>query len=83
MSREEAREILDLPQDKVIVSALGFVTRNKFIDRSLASLARIKPLVPEFHFVLAGERRIQEYDVDSDILASGLAKPGHLYRLYR
>ena len=73
VSREEAREILDLPQDKVIVSALGFVTRNKFIDRSLASLARIKPLVPEFHFVLAGERRIQEYDVDSDILASGLA----------
>lgn len=48
------------------------MTRPKLIDRSLASLARIRDHVPEFRLVIAGERRPHEYDVDADIAASGM-----------
>lgn len=72
IGRNDARRALGLPQDTLIISALGFVTRPKLIDRALASLARIRHLVPDFRLVIAGEKRPHEYDVDADIAASGL-----------
>lgn len=73
ISREDARRRLGLPESQLIISALGFVTRPKLIDRSLASLARIRAHVPDFSLVIAGERRPHEYDVNADIAASGLS----------
>lgn len=72
VTRSEARSRLGLPQDAVLVTALGFITRPKLIDRVLKSLARLQDTLPDFRFVLAGERRIHEYNVDADIRNSGL-----------
>lgn len=74
VSRTVAREQLGLPQEPVLITALGFITRPKMIDKVLASLARLQDRLPDFRLVLAGERRPHEYDVDADVLRSGLAR---------
>jgi hypothetical protein len=68
-----ARRRLGLPPDATLVTALGFVTRPKLVAETLASLARLAPGLSDFRFVLAGQRRPAEYDVDADIASSGLA----------
>jgi len=73
LSRQEARSQLGLPQNEIIVTAVGFVTRAKQIPMTLAALSSLRGLVGGFRFVLAGERRPDEYDVDADIANSGLA----------
>ncbi len=54
------------------MTALGFVTRAKQIPLALSALASLRGRVPPFRFILAGERRPDEYDVDADIARSGL-----------
>jgi glycosyltransferase involved in cell wall biosynthesis len=73
LSRREARSQLGLPQNEIIVTAVGFVTRAKQIPMTLAALSSLRGQVASFRFVLAGERRPDEYDVDADIANSGLA----------
>lgn len=68
-----ARRQLGLPLDATLVTALGFITRPKLIAETLASLARLAGRLPDVRFVLAGQRRPAEYDVDADIARSGLA----------
>lgn len=72
LTRESARQQLGLPTEAIIVTALGFIAKPKLIDRILASLVRLAPQVPDFCFVLAGQRKPAEYDVDRDIAASGM-----------
>ncbi len=73
LSRREARRELGLPQDEVIVTAVGFVKRAKQIPMTLAALSSLRGQIGGFRFVLAGERQPDEYDVDADITDSGLA----------
>ncbi|HEY5049176.1 MAG TPA: glycosyltransferase [Rhizomicrobium sp.] len=70
--KQVARSQLGLPQNDIIVTAVGFVTRAKQIALTLAALSSLRGKVGPFRFVLAGERRPLEYDVDADIAASGL-----------
>lgn len=72
-SRLAARKRMGLPADELIVTAIGFVTRAKQIPLTLAALGTIRDQVPPFRFVLGGERRPDEYDVDADIARSGLS----------
>lgn len=74
ISRKEARLRLGLPEDAVLITALGFVSGAKMIGSILASLGRIGHQLPDFRFVIAGQRRPHEYDVDKDIRASGIAE---------
>lgn len=72
LSKQAARAQIGLPQDEIIVTALGFVTRAKQIALTLECLAALEGDVPSFRFVLAGEKRAAEYDVDADIASCGL-----------
>jgi glycosyltransferase involved in cell wall biosynthesis len=73
LSKQAARSQLGLPQDETIVTAVGFVTRAKQIQMTLSALSSLRGQVGRFRFVLAGERRPDEYDVDADIAKSQLA----------
>lgn len=72
VSKASARRQLGLPTNETLVLAPGFVTRAKQIPKVLAALGSLRGRVPPFRFVLAGERRPEEYDVDADIAQSGL-----------
>jgi hypothetical protein len=72
LSKSAAREQLGLPADGLLVTAAGFVTRAKQISMTLKALASLRGRVPPFKFVLAGERQVNEYDVDADIDRLGL-----------
>jgi len=73
LTKAAARRQLGLPAGEIVVTALGFVTRAKQIPLVLAALGNLRGKVPAFRFVLAGERRPDEYDVDADIAESGLS----------
>jgi glycosyltransferase involved in cell wall biosynthesis len=73
LSKQVVRAELGLPADDIIVTAVGFVTRAKQISMTLAALAALRGHAPRFRFVMAGERRPDEYDVDTDIEKSGLS----------
>ncbi|MGD0193151.1 MAG: glycosyltransferase [Rhizomicrobium sp.] len=73
LSKQAVRAELGLPANEIIVTAVGFVTRAKQIPMTLTALASLRGRAPQFRFVLAGERRPDEYDVDVDIERSGLS----------
>jgi glycosyltransferase involved in cell wall biosynthesis len=73
LSKQSARTELGLPIAELIVTAIGFVTRAKQIPMTLDALSSLRGQVPRFRFILAGERRPEEYDVDADIAKSGLS----------
>lgn len=70
--KQTARSELGLPPDELVITAVGFVVRAKQITLALDALSSLKPRVPRFRFVLAGERRPHEYNVDADIAESEL-----------
>jgi glycosyltransferase involved in cell wall biosynthesis len=72
MTRAEARRDLRLPENEIIVTAPGFITYAKRIPMLLAALAALRPRIPPFRLVLAGDRRADQYDVDTDIATAGL-----------
>jgi glycosyltransferase involved in cell wall biosynthesis len=67
MSRAAARQLVGLPANDFILTAPGFVTRAKNITMVLAALSELRGRVPPFRLVLAGERRLSEYDVAREI----------------
>ncbi|MGH6879050.1 MAG: glycosyltransferase, partial [Rhizomicrobium sp.] len=72
MSQADARRILRLPVGEFIVTALGFITYAKRIPMVLGALSALRSRVPPFRLVLAGERCLDQYDVDADIAAAGM-----------
>jgi glycosyltransferase involved in cell wall biosynthesis len=50
-----ARRILDLPEDEIIVSSFGLVTRAKRIDRALEGFRLYARRHPKSRFVIVGE----------------------------
>ena len=72
MTRAEARSRLGLPADAVIITAPGFIAKPKLIDKVMDAFAALLPDMPDARLVLAGERKLGEYDVDADISAKGL-----------
>jgi glycosyltransferase involved in cell wall biosynthesis len=72
LTRTAARKRIGISPDRLLVTAMGFITRAKQIPLTLAALASLRGEVPPFRFLLAGERRPHEYDVDADIARSGL-----------
>jgi len=72
LSKSAARKRLGLPQQPLIITALGFVTRAKKLSFSLGALAQLRSRIPPFRFVIAGERRPSEYDIAPQIESSGL-----------
>ncbi|HTU32803.1 MAG TPA: glycosyltransferase [Candidatus Acidoferrum sp.] len=72
LDKATTRRRTGLPLDARVVTSLGFVTRAKQIPLILNALSTLRGHVPPFRFVLAGERRPEEYDVDADIARSGV-----------
>lgn len=64
MSQQEARQHLAIPAEHFVVLALGFVTRAKRLDMVLRALAAAKPRLPPFVFVVGGELRPEELDLE-------------------
>jgi hypothetical protein len=71
-TKSAARKRLGLPQQPLIITALGFVTRAKKLSFSLGALAQLRSRIPPFRFVIAGEQRPSEYDISAQIESSGL-----------
>ncbi len=71
--RAAVRQALGVSEDEVLFVSLGFVGRNKLIDAALRALAAIRPSLPPFRYVVAGELRPQEYDVVGLAAALGLS----------
>lgn len=72
VSKSAARKRLGLPQQPLIVSVLGFVTRAKQLTFSLNALAELRNRIPSFRFVIAGEQKPAEYDIAPQVESSGL-----------
>ena len=72
LSKSAARKRLGLPQQPIIVTVLGFVTRAKQLSFSLNALAELRNRIPPFRFVIAGEQRPSEYDITPQLESSGL-----------
>lgn len=66
------REQLGLPVDKLIFTSMGFIAKAKQIKAVLNSLVELKKQGVDFLYVLAGQCKVHEYDVFSEIAASGL-----------
>jgi len=61
------------PTSTVSLLCLGFVARAKRIDLVLGALARALDDGLSVRLVIAGEVRPEEYDVEADVMARGLA----------
>jgi len=72
LAKSTARKRLGLPQQPLIITVLGFVTRAKKLHFSLKALAELRNRIPPFRFVIAGEQRPSEYDIAPQIESSGL-----------
>jgi len=72
LTRAAARKLTGIPADLLVVTALGFVTKAKQIPLTLAALSALRGKVPPFRFLIAGECRLDEYDVNGDIARSSL-----------
>lgn len=70
--RQESRERLGLPTDRVIITSMGFIAKAKQIRATLQVLAGQKSQGVNFCYVLAGGYRPHEYDVLEDIREFGL-----------
>jgi glycosyltransferase involved in cell wall biosynthesis len=71
-ARIRARAELGLPADELILLSLGFVTRAKRIDLSLAAFAHILATGRRVRYVIAGAVNPQEFDLWSEICRLGL-----------
>jgi hypothetical protein len=72
LSKAAARKRLGLPQQPLIITTMGFVTRAKQLQFSLEALAQLRSRISSFRFVIAGEQRPSEYDITAQIESSGL-----------
>lgn len=72
LQKSAARKRVGLPQQPLIITALGFVTRAKQLAFSLRALAELRNRIPPFRFVIAGEQRPSEYDIAPQIELSGM-----------
>lgn len=70
---EECRQDLGLPLDRIVISSMGYIARAKQIGAMLAALASLKRRGLSFFYVLAGEPKLSEYDVVSEIEQYGLS----------
>jgi len=70
--REQAKQVLGLPDDRPVVTSLGFITRAKQVHTALEAIAALKDEGVACFYVLAGAYRPYEYDVMVDIRRLGL-----------
>ena len=70
--RDEYKNKLALPKDRVVLTSLGFITEAKQARSTLRALAALKKTGLKFRYVLAGAYRPEEYDVKLDISRYGL-----------
>ena len=72
--REDVRRRAGVGEDEVMFLSLGFATRAKLIDRALRALAAMRGRLPPFRYVIAGELRPDEIDLEAVVreLGSGL-----------
>lgn len=64
-SPAEIRRRLNIDDNEVFLLSLGFVTKSKQIDLALRALASIRLQLPPFKYVIAGELRPEEVDVEA------------------
>ncbi len=70
--RAAARSSLALKDDQIVISTVGFVTRNKQYDAVLRAIGQLpRPIRARIVFLIAGEVRRHEYDLETQIDASG------------
>jgi glycosyltransferase involved in cell wall biosynthesis len=62
--RSVMRTRLGIAEQEVLFLSLGFVGRAKLIDRALSAFAAVRDRLPPFRYVIAGERRRDELDVE-------------------
>lgn len=78
-SAKEAKNKLNLPQDKVILASFGFVTPPKQIEFTLKALSKIKEEVPDFLYLIVGDvsnavpidSLVCEYDLEENVKVLG------------
>ncbi|WP_285164755.1 glycosyltransferase family 4 protein [Shewanella goraebulensis] len=70
--KNEYRNQLGLPQDKLIFTSMGFIAKAKQIKAVLTALIELDKSGIDFVYVLAGQCKPHEYDVYADIQAAGL-----------
>lgn len=67
-----ARASLRITQDQFVISTVGFVTRNKQYDAVLRAIGQLPPAMrSRIVFLVAGEVRKHEYDLETLIDTSG------------
>ncbi len=76
--RPEQRKALGLPAKGTLITSLGFINHAKQIVAVLEALAQLKAEGMDFHYVLAGKCRREEYDVYADIERFGLQDRVHV-----
>jgi glycosyltransferase involved in cell wall biosynthesis len=70
--RYQARARLGIEADALVLSTLGFATRNKQYRAVFDALTRIRvPAGRTLRFLVAGELRPHEYDLEADLRESG------------
>jgi glycosyltransferase involved in cell wall biosynthesis len=70
--RAEMRRRLGIGEDELVFLSLGFVSHIKRVDTALRALARVAGRMPRMRFVVAGEIRRDELDVERLAAALGL-----------
>ncbi|AUN33885.1 hypothetical protein C0V82_26055 (plasmid) [Niveispirillum cyanobacteriorum] len=67
VTRREARSRLGLDPDTLLFMSMGFVTQAKQIEAVLRALDNLRDVLPPFQYLIAGEARPDQYDVEADI----------------
>ncbi len=68
----DTRRALGVGDDEILFLSLGFVTRAKRIDAALRALAIARDRLPPFKYVIAGEIKDTELDVNALAASFGL-----------
>jgi len=73
LDHQAYRSKLELPLDRPIFTSMGFIAKAKQITAILEALAELKAQGMKFLYVLAGQCKVDEYDVHTEILRLGLS----------
>lgn len=72
LDKAEARRLLGVRNDELLLVSQGFITKAKQIDTVLETLARCRQHLPSVRYILAGKDQPEHYDVQSKINSCGL-----------
>lgn len=69
---QKNRRELNLPEDKIIVASMGFITPNKRIDKMLKVIANSELLKNNFYVIIIGENVNPNFNIETYVVELGL-----------